>query len=311
MARFFFILFSILLIAGAGLFFSRELALASKPKVPIEESRPPFFLPELRYVKLVSFGFPTILARTLWFSTINYFGKQMGARKDVRWLSHMCELTTSLDSGPRDPLEFCSTMLAWVIKDPVKADRILTLGIKRHPTYWRFYYLRGFNRWYFLEDMDAAQKDLLEATKQPDCLPFVHGLASRMMTKNGSTAVAKAYLSEMVEKTTDEAARSVFQEKLSQAVLTEYFDLLNEGISRFEKKMGVKPKVIEDLVNERILRTIPKDPFGGDFLLNVETGEVYTTSGKKPLLFAGKTAKTGIMADEFKNWSIGPADVTP
>ena len=135
----------------------------------------PLYLPAIEKVKLVTLGFDNLASDLLWFNTINYFGKQIQAHKDFRWLSHMCSLVTDLDPKAVHVFEFCSTMLSWVAKQPKESEQLLSKAIDKKPEYWRYLSLRGFTRWYSLEDKTSALADLSQASKLPEA---PHSLAS-------------------------------------------------------------------------------------------------------------------------------------
>ena len=274
--------------------------------LPAPPEHAPLYLPQLSYVKLVSFGYDTILARLLWFSTINYFGKQVMAGKNIPWLAHMCRLEVGLDPMPTDPIEFCSVILPWMQKDPKTAEELLTIGIKHHPDYWRVHYMRGFVRWYFLENMKGAQEDMIAASKTSDAPAFVQGIASKMMASNQSAGVAKQFLGQMLDRTKDPVARKTLEEQFKMATLSEHLQLFVEASRRYKLKTGESPKTIDDLVTGGILRAIPEEPYGGSYSLDPSTGEPKTDSGKKGLGFVGKTAKTGIFAEQFSDMKVEP-----
>lgn len=285
--------------AVVGSIWSRNGARFERDLLPRPPEHAPLYLPKLEYVKLLSLGYDSILARIVWFSTINYFGKQVMRGEDSPWLAHMCQLEVGLDPMPTDPLEFCGVVLPWAQKDPLTAEALLTEGIKHHPDYWRMHYMRGFVRWYFLEKLQEAQDDMIAASKTTDAPAFVQGIASKLMANNHNAGVARQFLGQMLERTKDPSARKSLEEQYNLATLSEHLQLFQEGIRRYKMKTGEDPKKIEDLVAGGILRSLPEEPFGGEYFLDPETGEPKTNSGKKGLQWTGKTAKTGIFAEHF------------
>ena len=80
--------------------------------------------------------------------------------------------------------------------------------------YWRFYYLRGFTYWYFLERNDLASKDLTYASKLPDAPPFIASIASRLLAAENDPRIAIAFLHDLVKETKDPTARKALSKKL-------------------------------------------------------------------------------------------------
>ena len=118
----------------------------------------PLYLPDARYIRLITLGFDNFVSDILWFQTVNYFGKQYLGGKDYRWLDSMCTLVTTLNANAMHVYDFCGTLLAWMAKDATASNRILTRGIESHPNHWRFRYLRGFNKWYFFERQGFSER---------------------------------------------------------------------------------------------------------------------------------------------------------
>ena len=258
--------------------------------------RPPLYLPEVKYVKLVTLGYNNLASDILWFNTLNYFGKELTASRDYRWLGQMCELVTELDPKALHVYEFCSTLLSWVAKDPALSTKLLNSAIAAKPEAWRMYYLRGFNRWYFDEDFEAAREDFILASKLPQAPEFLASLASRLLIKTKSSDSAVKFLKEMEDRTNNEAVRKAIQEKRKEALISQHLEFLREGIRRYRERYGHTPQSLEKLVSDHIITHLPEEPFGGSYAL-AEDGEPTTTSGHKGLEFQGKTAKTGV----FKN----------
>lgn len=284
-------------VLAASLLVNAKHELRSRDKA--SEEPPPLYLPEARYVKLVTFGFDNFAADVLWFNTINYFGKQYLENKDYRWFAHMCELVTTLDPQAIQQYEFCGTLLSWVVKDPKASNKLLSRAIQHHPAHWRFYYQRGFNYWYFLNNQEKAKQEFLRASQIPNAPDFLVSLASRLMVETESPGVAIAFLKDMLEHAKDKLVREALQDKLKRAYISRDIRLIESVKNRYEKEMGNTVTKIEQLVAPGYLKFIPNDPFGGSYQLNPDSNAVETTTGEKGLDFFGKTAETGALSHEF------------
>ncbi len=278
---------------------SRARLNADSVAVTVDDSQPPLYLPEQRYVRLVTLGFDSFASDVLWFSTINYFGKQYRGNRDYRWLNQMCNLVTDLDPQALHVYEFCASMLTWEAKDIEKSDLILTKGLAKHPADWRLWYLRGFNAWYFAEDLVKAKADLEKAASLPEAPEFLASLASRMMVATNAPDTAVRFLSDMVARTGDPRAKEALQDKLKRAYLARDLAFLQEAIRRFELKHARLPQDLKELVSGAIITTVPVEPFGGQYELTDHGKDVRTSSGETPLTFHGKNAKTGIAKGDF------------
>lgn len=286
--------------------------------------REPLYLPKSRYVKLVSLGFNAMVADVLWFDTLNYFGKQFSRGRDYRWLSSMCELVTTLNPEPLHTYEFCGTLLAWIAKEPKLSNSILNKAITHHPGYWRFHYLRGFNYYYFLGDKTRAAKDFVVGSKLDGAPLILSSLASRLMVEDDSPDVAVMFLASMYKRASNRSVRAALEDKLKRAILARDLQALDKTVAQFQTEFGRLPESLEELVVHKLLGNIPREPFGGQYILIQDPltlhsgtgGFVTSSSGEKPLEFKGKTARTGMLQEQFsshgrENISTSPEPITP
>ncbi len=253
--------------------------------------RPPLYLPEVKYVKLVTLGYNGLASDILWFNTLNYFGKQLIAGRDYEWLGQMCELVTELDPKKLYAYEFCATLLSWVAHRYELSNELLSHGINANPDYWRLYYLRGFNRWYFDEDFERAREDFTHASTLPEAPQFLASLASRLLVKTKSPESAVHFLEEMLKRTNNESVKQALDLKRREALIAQHLEFLREAIRRYTDVNGHSPKTLEELVAGNIITKIPIEPFDGNYLLN-ESGEPISSSGNTGLDFKGKTAQS-------------------
>lgn len=290
--------------AGAllGVSQSRE-RLEQIPEPVISAEEPPIFLPDVHRIKLLTLGFDGPASKLLWFQTINYFGRELGTRRDFRWLGEMCELVTTLDPHARHAVEFCATLLSWVAQSPQDAAKILDAAVEAEPDYWRYRYLRGFNSYYFLHDFESAKSDFTVAGKLPGTPPHVMSLASRLLADRDGPEMAIRFLEDMLSRTTDETVKKQLGSRWKRARIARDFQVLTDARKHYIETKGSAPQSVTDLVTSGILSALPQEPYKGSYFFD-EAGQPQTTSGKKPLAFDGKTSETGLAALEKKNTGI-------
>jgi tetratricopeptide (TPR) repeat protein len=289
-----FVFCAFLSLSGYGVLESRTVLKAEKSE--ISNSLPeqtPMYLPKADMVRTVTLGFDQLASDILWFHTLNYFGQQLEQRRDIPWMAHMCDLVTELDRKAQHAFEFCSTLISWVAKDPESSIKLLNRAIDENPHYWRYFYIRGFTYWYFLENRKLAVQDLSQAASLPDAPIFLSSLASRLMATDDSPETAISFLQRLLEMNTDEHAREALKEKLKLAYISRDLRALEKQITRFRDQHKRTPKDLEELVQVGILKYVPKDTFGEKYFIN-EQELPESHKGKRGLEFYGKTAKTGL-----------------
>ena len=297
---FFLGLFAVLALVSVSLAWSKAQLRQKKDEIRQETEETPLYLPDAKYIRLVTLGFDTFWSRILWFNTVNYFGKQFLADSDYRWLYHNCKLVTQLDERATHAFEFCGTLLSWMAREPERSNEILTHAIQAHPDAWRFRYLRGFNYWYFLSRRDLAKEDFRIGSTLPEAPPVLASLATRLMVAEDDPQTAIAFLVDLIENTKDEHVKQALGEKLKRAVISRDRRILNKAVVIFHDKFGRRPLSLSELVEKGIMNRLPIEPFGGMYSIDRETGEVKTSSGEKDLDFFGKTADTGIYKYEYQ-----------
>ena len=283
----------LLLAFGISAHYSK-LELRKINKISAEQ---PIYLPDARYVRLITLGFDRFASNILWFHTINYFGKAYQGDKDYRWLYQMCELVTELNENATHVVEFCATLLSWEVKNARASNAILDKAIETAPTNWRYHYLRGFNNWYFLNEKEKAKRDFFQAAKLPHAPPFLASIASRLMISQNEINNAIALLENIIKTTSDHNARAALRAKLKLAYITRDSKLIEKQLVLFQKRHKRNASSLRELVADGLLKKIPLDPFGKPY--RIENDKIVAGSGHKGLDFSGKTAKTGIMKHLF------------
>ena len=256
----------------------QQLKEVSDPKAEVQ------YLPSGKGLNFISLGYSNALGTLLWFNTISYFGKHYKSDKDYRWLQHMCGLVSDLNPKEKAVYEFCSLMLAWELEKPDAAISILDKGIAANPEYWKFFYLRGFNKLYFLEEEKEAQEDFVKAAGLPDADTFVVNIASRLIANSDSAQAAVSFLENMLSKPMHETERKAIEHRLAVAVNDLNLIRLEKAVAAFAERVGHKPSsYIELYAADLIPYPQWNDPFGKPYKIKPETGEPYSESNTKRL----------------------------
>lgn len=265
--------------ASVGVVNSHRLLNDLRFIAPLDE--PPLYLPDTKTVRLATLGFDAFFSDVIWFSTMNYFGKQFKNNGDYKWLDQRCQVVLELQPKAKERYDFCATLLSWSAKDVEASNEILAKAIRQFPDDWRFYYLRGFNYWYFQKDEQAGARELKTAASLPGAPEMLPRLTAKLLSSDPGAAVE--FLSDSLKRTADPVARQALQERLQEAKLSFDLQLLNKLVQNFERDTGRLPMHLSELQEAGILKFIPKDPFGGEYLVDRKSKTVVSTSGKKGL----------------------------
>ncbi len=183
----------------------------------LKYSRPEvLYIPDGRGLDFLSFGYKSVLAHTLWFNAISYFGKHYREDKNYRWLEHFCNISTSLASESKDYYQFCGTMLSWEANNPDAAINIYSKAIRQFPDDWLFYYLRGFIKGFFRKDQEASKEDFILSASKPGANPIVVRLASKKIATSSGPQEAIEFLKSAIELAHDPSSKSILESRLKE-----------------------------------------------------------------------------------------------
>jgi tetratricopeptide (TPR) repeat protein len=151
---------------------------------------------------------------------------------------------------------------------------LLKYGFEHRP--WDFYlpYFISFDYAFFLKDYKRAGEYLAKAAELKPEVEWYATLAARYFYEGGTTALALAYLKEMIPTARNEAIR---KRMITRAEAFERILLLEKAVLTYTNRFQTEPKKLEDLVEAGLLAKVPEDPYGGSFYLDNE-GRVRTTS---------------------------------
>ncbi|HSD11339.1 MAG TPA: hypothetical protein VLF14_10155 [Candidatus Binatia bacterium] len=242
----------------------------------------PVYLPKAEYLRLMSLGYDNVLADVLWFRTINYFGKHYRSDRTYPWLAHMCDLVTDLDPRAEHVYRFAGMILPWEVGQADAGIRILQKGLRTFPDSWLLHYWIGFNYYFFEDDLENAARYLRRAAQLPGAHPNAARLAALLASEHYGPETTLHFLAELKDEVDSKEMREVVEENIRQARLARDLEILNGAVREYRARTGRAPESLDALVEARLVRAVPTEPFGGAYRIDPATGEVASSSGRKP-----------------------------
>ena len=264
------------------------------------------YLPRGEALEFMSFGYRSPLAQTLWFTTVMYFGRHVQTDRDYTWLMHLCGLVTKLNPRMRHVYEFGGVMLAWEADDPESGLALLDRAVTQFPDYWRLYYIRGIMRLHFLHDDEGARSDFLIGANLPGALPIMAQMAAKKMTHAGSAELAVQFLRGMLESATTESSRNALERSLRDAIFDRDRTVLSQLVADYRERYARFPVSVEELMTAGLLRAVPREPYGGEYRVDSQTGIVSGTSEQAQKRLPIHKTRSPLSETRSKNRSVSP-----
>ena len=240
------------------------------------------YVPPARFLRAVALGYDHALANVLWFRTINYFGNHYRGDRVYTWLAYMCDVVTDLDPRAEHVYSFGGILLPWEADRVDDGIALLEKGTRNMPDSWRMHYMLGFSYYFFKNDLDAASRALERATRLPDTPEFVSRVAATILAAHQGTNNALAFLTELEAQAPNPEMHSALQQRIRELTLAADIDALQAAVGEFEARFSRRPSDLTELVSAGIIARVPKDPFGGRYVVDQQSGEIRSSTGEKP-----------------------------
>lgn len=245
-------------------------------------------VPHPEMVRLAAADQKQFIAASFVMKTLIYYGSLVEKSKvkidippDYFTIFKNVETAVKLDPYNMDAYYFAQAILVWDVKRIKEVNSLLEHGMKYRN--WDFYlpFFAGFNYSYFLHDYQKAADCYRRAAElSGDELPT--NLAGRYFYEAGQTDLAIAFLSTMVKGAKSPAIRKSLSTRLQALIAVRDIE---QAKKRMASECPTCSVTLGNLLRRGYLRTVPPDPYGGEFYID-STGKVRSTSG-----FANKTAQ--------------------
>jgi hypothetical protein len=225
----------VLLAAGAACFSLGLATIGARRANALRDSWPPeadlMYLPSAKTLRHLSLGHPELAADLVAARANVYYGSQLVARGQSRWLDQYLHTAMDLDPNFRRLYASGAAMLVYyggqITTDMVeKANAVLVRGEKAVPDDWNIPFQLGFNLFFELPGTVAPDDPRIAHWRQegadafrraalfegvPNWLP---NLTARLLTKQGGDELAIRHLEQAYAATSSEETRAQIAGKL-------------------------------------------------------------------------------------------------
>jgi tetratricopeptide (TPR) repeat protein len=235
------------------------------------------FYPPAPVIKALSGDHFQFLSQVISLQCLFYFGtlvEERGPEPDWKRIYQALYTSTRLDPYNMDAYYFAQAVLTWDAGMVRPAIELLEYGFSYRNWDWYLPFYISFDYAFFLKDYTKAAQYLKKAAELNPRAAWFSTLAARYYYEGGRTALALAYLKELIPTARNESIR---KHLMIRAEALERILELEEAVSAYRKRFQQPPESIEKLVEKGFIERIPEDPYGGSFYLD-EQGKVRTTS---------------------------------
>lgn len=193
------------------------------------------------------------------------------SEQQKKTMYELVRLSTNYDPHFIYVYEYGSLLLAWEGYTDF-ATFLLTEGVKKNPRSARLYNSLSFVNYFFLKDYEAGAYYAQKAYETSENGEYSNPkLVAQAYAAGGDYDAALAFLKNLYEKPESQMTKSQIETMVKYIRVEKDIDFLNKALGKFIKKYNVKPLVLEGVVETGIVTEIPQEPFGGKYVLNIDT----------------------------------------
>lgn len=235
-------------------------------------------LPQAVVLKPALFGHHHLAADLLWLQSVQVLGEREVDEAEYEWLFHAFDLITTLDPRFVAAYDTGGLLLTELARRVDLSNQLLEKGMAANPTAWRIPYLLGFNHFFYQRDYGVAAQYLAAASHLPGRPNYVPELASRLYVEAHSPELALSFLNSILDQTGDPQVVTVLGRRRGEVRIEMDIDMLEAAMARYRQRFGQQPAALTQLVDEKVLASLPREPFGGDYQLDPKSGHVVSTT---------------------------------
>ncbi len=245
-----------------------------------------FVLPP-NIVRVISFQFKEIAADYAFLSVLTYLGGTRPQRdthrylpEQYKWVHDTLINAIALEPYFMDPYYILNSALIWDRYRVEEVNEFIAKGADKRTWDSMLPFFAGFNYYYFLDDGVKSFYYLKQASQRAGGIPFYDSLAARVAYKANRTEFAISYLEEQIKQTEIKGQKDDnLSLRLNALKAVREIEI---AVESYKKLFNAMPTTISGLIKSGLLKTVPKDPYGGMFYLDHD-GTVKTTSNLSSL----------------------------
>ena len=266
-------------------------------------------------LKRLSLGYREIVADIYWLRALQYFGGKRFQEQNPEFLFHYLDIITDLDpkfvNAYRYGGAFLSERAPFGLGEYKLGMSLLDKGRMNNPNNFRLPLEQGFIEFLTYKNYRRASELFKEASEKPGLSDLraasFRGMAATALAKGGNRELSKEIWKTIYETSPIETRRNFALLNLRELEAMDQEEFLTGALRLYLSKSNELPQSIEELKSAGIVKEIPREPFGGEFVIVEKLKEVKSSSLLKqklslnPLYLTSKAQKFNILYGRYPN----------
>jgi hypothetical protein len=235
-------------------------------------------LPKGEYLKPALLGYDHLGADVLWLRLVQVIGQKRNTADQYEWMYHALDVITTLDPQYTYAYYAGGVVLGDLAQRTDLSNRLLLKGTEANPTVWNIPFLLGYNHYFLLGDPEKGAEYIMRAASLPDRPAYLPGLATRLSVEAGNPETALAFLEARLRETDDPDMREFFVNRMKEVIIERDIQILQRAVEMYRAKRRTLPTALTTLIADGLLSGLPREPFGGEYRFDTETGFVSSST---------------------------------
>ncbi|HET8539353.1 MAG TPA: tetratricopeptide repeat protein [Anaeromyxobacter sp.] len=254
------------------------LTVSAASRLSVAQERPYdlAFVPTPSATRWASAGHPTLVANLWWLRAVQYMGEPRADERGWERLFPAVDLVTDLDPRHGYAYQVAGNVLGSA-RRVEESNLLLEKGYRNVPDRYILPFHRAVNAFLYEGDYALAGEWFEKASRVPGAPPRVRDYAIAMYVKGRAAETAISFLGHLYTQAEDPESRKAIRKQLDRAILERDAAMLEDAVRRYAQVRGTPPVALSQLVLEGFVAAIPRDPFGGEYVLDA-SGRVVSTA---------------------------------
>lgn len=236
------------------------------------------YLPQGRYLEMVSLGHRNFMADLIWLRAIQYYGEQRLTTRNYDEAERLFQVIYDLDSSFKGATRFGALVLAQDARNPDGGLALLRRAERDDPRAWEYPFDQGFILHTVKKEYEGAGNAYRRAARLPGAPPVAGRLAGLSLAKLGDRSAAREVWQSIESDAENELMRDVARRNLKNLDLEDAEEALTNAVTTFRERTSRFPNDWNELVSAGVLPRVPADPYGGRFYFDQASAQVFSTT---------------------------------